>query len=134
LAGGLDLGDVFEGILWDHKKRPGVEIDVKKINGLFEAAEIFPGPELAAFFCFQEDAAVFEAEGKSVLESGGAFIDAEGKEPADGDPEKEPEDGKNKEGESLDLFEIEQDGRKDRKDVDDDDQGPDLGSGKKMAS
>jgi len=106
---------------------------VEEINGLLEAAEIFPGPKLAAFFCFQEDAAVSEAEGKSVLEGGRAFIDAEGKEAANGDPEEEPEHGKNKEGQGLDLPETKKYGREDGEYVDNDHQGPDLWSGKKMS-
>jgi hypothetical protein len=60
LAGGLDLGDIVEGVFGDEKEGAGVEVDVEEIEAFFEPAKYLPFPELAAFFCFEQDAAVFQ--------------------------------------------------------------------------
>lgn len=78
LPGSLYIGDILKRVLGDQKEAPGVKIQVKEIGGLFESAEIVPIPPLAAFFSFQEDALIFQGEGKSILECGRSFIDTEG--------------------------------------------------------
>ena len=134
MAGGLDLSDITKGIFWDKEEGPGVKVDVEEIERFFEAAERLPLPELSAFFCFKQDAAVFQGEGEGVLESGRLFIDAEGQDTAYGDPEEEPEDGEDEEGQGLDLFKEEEDGGEDGENVDHYNEGSDLGSAEEVAA
>jgi len=89
---------------------------------------------LAALFCFEQDAAVFQGEGESVLKGGRFFIDAQGQDTAYGYPEEEPKDRENEEGKGLDLFEEEEDSREDGENIDHYNKGSDLGSAEKVAA
>ena len=86
LPGGLDLRNILKGILGDQKEAPGVKIQVKEVGRLFKSAEVLPIPSLTSFLGLQQDALVFQAEGKCILEGGGSFINAEGEQAPDRQP------------------------------------------------
>ena len=134
LAGRLDLGDITKRVLGDEEEGAGVKVDVEEVDCFFESAKDFPFPELGAFFRFEQDAAVFQRQRKGILEGGRFFIDAERQDTAHGYPQEEPEDGEDEEGQGLYLFEEEEDGRKDGKNIDDYDEGSDLWSGEKVTT
>jgi len=90
LTGGLYLQKILEGILWNEKKAPGCEIQMKEIGSLLEGAEGLPAPLLASFFGLQDDALLAQAKDKMVLKSGIALVNAQGKEPPDGQPKEKP--------------------------------------------
>ena len=90
LTGGLYLQKILEGILWNEKKAPGCEIQMKEIGSLLEGAEGLPAPLLASFLGLQDDALLAQAKDKMVLKSGIALVNAQGKEPPDGQPEEKP--------------------------------------------
>ena len=107
---------------------------MKEIKGLLEGRKVLPFPELLAFLCLQQQAAVFEAEGKGVLEGRRALVDAEREQAPDRDPETKPEKREDQEGKGLYLLECEQDSRQYREHVDHDDHNSDLRFAKKMAA
>jgi len=86
LPGSLYIGDILKRVFGDQKEAPGVKVQVKKIGGFLEGAEVVPIPPLAAFFSLQEDALIFQGEGKSILESSRSFIDTKGQQPSDRQP------------------------------------------------
>jgi hypothetical protein len=90
LTGRLYLQKIFEGILGNEKKAPGCEIQMKEISRLLKGAEGLPVPLLASFFGLQDDALLAQAKDKMVLKSGITLVNAQGKEPPDGQPEKKP--------------------------------------------
>ena len=90
LTGRLYLQKILEGILGNEKKAPGCEIQMKKIGRLLEGAEGLPAPLLASFFGLQDDALLAQAKDKMVLKGGIALVNAQGKEPSDGQPEEKP--------------------------------------------
>ena len=105
---------------------------MKEIGRFLESGKVLPVPLLGAFLGFQQDTPVIQAQDESVQEGRRSFINAQGQDPPHGDPEKEPEYGKDQEGDRLDPFEPEKDRRQDGKNIDNDDQDPDLGPSKKM--
>lgn len=132
LPGGLDLGDILKRVLWDHKKRSGGKINMKEIGRFLESGKALPAPLLYSFLGFQQDAPVVQAQDERIQEGSRSFINAQGQDPPYGDPEKEPEYGKNKEGQGLDPFEPQKDRRQDGKNIDHNDQDPDLRPSKKV--
>jgi hypothetical protein len=133
LAGGLDLRDIFKGVLGDHEKRAGIEINVEEVDRLLKRTEVLPAPQLIAFLGFEQNALIGEAQHKIVFKGSRAFVNAQRKEPADSDPEAKPQKRKNKEGYRGDLLENQQEKRNKGKHIDDDDQDPDFKAPYKVA-
>src|SRR5579871_6277216 len=74
---GLNLRNVFERIFGYQEKRAGIEIKVKKIQGLPEIAELIPFPALAALARFQDYASLSKVQCEGILKSMVSFVNTQ---------------------------------------------------------
>jgi hypothetical protein len=129
----LDLRNILKTILRNEKKGSRIEIYMEKIGRFFKSAEIPPFPQLLPFLRLQQNTLVFQAEDERILESGRFLINAQGQQPSDGNPEKKPQHGKNKERQGLYPLQCKENGRQNSKNIDKDSKDLYFRPGKKVA-